>query len=117
MEIANLKWNWGAFLLPFLWSVNHKVKWGWGILVLSLGSRVPGIGPIFAIVSVGVAIYLGLKGHTLGWQSRRFDGGLAQYFEVQRKWTTWGAAVLIVLFILGMIGVTAPYLAAHRGGS
>lgn len=56
-EIANLKWNWGAFLLPFLWSVNHKVKWGWGILVLSLGSRVPGIGPIFAIVSLGVAIY------------------------------------------------------------
>lgn len=47
-EIARLKWNWGAFLLAFLWSVNHKIKWGWGILVLSLLGHAPsGIGIIF----------------------------------------------------------------------
>lgn len=111
-EIARLKWNWGAFFLPFLWSVSHKIKWGWGILALTLLSRAGGvIGGLFAIVYVGAAIYLGLKGHTLAWQNRRFDGGTAQYFAVQRKWLTWGLAVSVlstVLVVAGAIGNNLP---------
>lgn len=113
-EIARLKWNWGAFLLAFLWSVNHKIKWGWAILVLSLLGRAPGgIGIIFSVAVLAISVYLGLKGHTLGWQNRRFEGGVAQYLEVQRKWTTWGVAVLVLSIVVGALGGLGAGLAGH----
>lgn len=113
-EIARLKWNWGAFLLAFLWSVNHRIKWGWGILVLSLLGRAPGaIGYLFSILVLVASVYLGLKGSTMAWQNRRFDGGVAQYFAVQRKWLTWGVAVLVVSVIFGVLGGIGNSLAGH----
>ncbi len=98
-EIARLRWNWGAFFLPWLWCVNHKLKWGWGILVVTALWVFGGsLGYVFGIVYFGCALCLGLEGYTLGWQNRRFDGGTAQYFDVQRKWLAWGVAAPVLLF-------------------
>lgn len=117
-QLAALKWNWGAFLLSFLWTVNHRMTWGWGILVLSLLGRIPGIGLLFSIAVLGVSIYLGLNGHKLGWQNRRFEGGVAQYFEVQNAWMKWGIGVTVVSFIFGVLGGIATFMgAAHNGGA
>lgn len=58
-------------------------------------------------------MYLGLKGHTLGWQNRRFEGGVAQYLEVQRKWTTWGVAVLVLSIVVGALSGLGAGLAGH----
>lgn len=117
-QIAALRWNWGAFLLSFLWTVNHKMAWGWGILVLSLLSAIPLVGGIFSLANLGIAIYLGAKGHQLGWQNRRFEGGLTQYFAVQNVWLKWGVVIGILSFalgILGLIGEAISRSSAHLG--
>ncbi len=107
-EIARLKWNWGAFFLPFLWSITHNLKWGWSILAITIVSRAHNhIGSLFSVMYIAVSIYLGLKGHTLAWQNRRFDGGMEQYFAVQRKWLGWGIAV----FLFTLIAWIEPYAA------
>lgn len=116
-EIAALKWNWGAFLLSFLWTVNHKMSWGWGLLVLGLLSNIPFLGILFSLVSLGIAIYLGLNGHKLGWQNRRFEGGMSEFIAVQQKWLIWGVGVVLVGFVLGFIGALAGGLSSSLPGS
>ena len=70
-EIARMKWNWGAFCLPFLWCINHKLKWGWSILALSVALAFGGMLEGWLLLAyLGAAIYLGLIGHSLGWQNR-----------------------------------------------
>ncbi len=113
-EIARLKWNWGAFCLPFLWSLSHKLAWGWAVLAITFASRLPGLlGGLFALVYFAFAIYLGLKGHTLAWQNRRFPGGEAQYFTVQRKWLGWGIFILILSLPAGLLGIVGSHLGGH----
>lgn len=113
-EIARLGWNWGACFLPFLWSVTHNLKWGVVSLVPLLLLMVPGItGDLSIIATVPFSLYFGLMGHRLGWQNRRFDGGVVQYLEVQRKWA-WGAAIYFASIIVCTIIRVAPYI--HKPG-
>jgi hypothetical protein len=101
-EVASCRWNWGAFLLTFLWMLNHGMV-GLGILVLLCD-----IIPFLGLIGFGISIYAGVKGHELAWKKRRFND-LDHYFQVQRKWMYWGIGVFCVLsllgFIVGMIAV------------
>lgn len=116
-QIAALKWNWGAFLLSFLWTVNHRMAWGWGILVLGLLGNIPLVGLLFSLAVLGISIYLGMNGHKLGWQNRRFEGGLPQYFAVQNAWMKWGIGVTILSFVGGIIiGIASFLMEAHSPG-
>jgi len=103
------RWNWGAFFLYWLWCLNHGlVPQGIGILVAGFLLRmvhVPGLSLIFVLA---VAIYLGANGNKLGWQNRRFEGGLPEFIEVQKAWAKWGIIVLVVSFGLGiLLGILA----------
>lgn len=76
--------NWGAFLLPFWWSIAHKA-WLW--LVLSI------------FVYPVAAIYLLIKGNEVACQNRRF-ASLTEFKAVQKKWTVWGLVIVGVQFLL-----------------
>lgn len=104
-EIANLKWNWGAFLLHWIWCFAHSLPvYGAVILVVAVfGRMIPHASPLISIVLLAGYIYLGLNGHKLAWQNRRFDGGLPQYFAVQDAWMKWGIGLAIAGIILGII--------------
>lgn len=79
-------WNWGAFLMNWIWAIGHQT---WiGLLAL-----VPYAGLIMAII-------LGVKGSEWAWQNRRFES-VEQFKTVQRIWAYWGLAILIIGFILG----------------
>lgn len=103
-EIAALKWNWGAFFFPFLWTVGHKMTWGWAMLLVNLLSRTPGVGIVFVIFNFIVAVYLGLTGHKQGWQNRRFEGGVTQFIDVQKRWMIAGFILFGLIFGLAFIG-------------
>ena len=75
------RWNWGAFLMTWLWGIAHNV---W----LSLLIFIP-------VVNIFVWIYLGMKGSELAWMHRRFDN-LQQFKDVQKAWTTWGIVILAI---------------------
>src|SRR5450830_948861 len=52
-------WNWGAFLLSWIWSIGNSV---WiGLLA------------IFGPISLIVAIVLGIKGNEWAWKAKKWD--------------------------------------------
>ena len=94
------KWNWGAFLLSWIWALGHGQVLV-GILILVVGI-LPVIG---TLVDIGLVIYLGIKGNELAWNSGRF-ASIEQLKETERVWTKWAVILLIiglVLFVLSMI--------------
>ena len=123
-EIEELHWNWGAFFCGWLWCLCHRT-YGLAALVIVAG-LLGGLFNVFilpsgfalpselmAVVLFGLCCYLGLHGHELAWQRRRFVGGVSQYFAVQRAWAVGGAVAFGVsaLFFV-MFGVL--FLAAFR---
>jgi hypothetical protein len=95
-EIAT-GFNWGAFLMNWIWGLGHSV---WIALVALVVGFVPVIG---GVVSLGFCIYLGMKGNELAWRNRRFES-IEQFRAVQAAWTKWGIILLVVGVVLGILG-------------
>lgn len=80
------RWNWGAFLLTWIWGLGN------GVLV-SLLVFVPFFGILI------MPFVLGAKGSVWAWRSRRWDS-VAHFKRVQRLWAIWGAVAWVGLFLL-----------------
>lgn len=80
-----LGWNWGAFLLPWLWLWTNQV---W----IGLFCFVPQIG---WVMSIG----LGAKGNEWAWKSRRWNS-IEQFKAHQRGWAIAGVLVGAPLSIM-----------------
>ena len=87
------KWNWGAFLLSWIWAFGHGLAL-WGVIGL-VGAFIPGIG---GLVALGVAIYLGIKGNNLAWETGKYSS-IEVLKETEQKWTKWA----IILFFVGLV--------------
>lgn len=87
-------WNWGAFLLTWIWGIGNKVYWA--LLALL---PVPFVG-------LAVAILLGIKGNDWAWQLKRWES-VERFRRTQRIWMYWGIASLLAPFgliiAIGMI--------------
>lgn len=81
-------WNWGAFLLGWIWAVGHNV---W----IGLIALVPGAQLVMAIV-------LGIKGNEWAWQNRQFRS-LEDFKETQKLWTKWGIIAAVASTLLSII--------------
>ncbi|TBR61677.1 serine/threonine protein kinase [Westiellopsis prolifica IICB1] len=89
-------WNWGAFLMPWLWLWSNKV---WvGLLCLF-----PSIGWIMTII-------LGAKANEWAWKSRRWRS-IQHFKEHQRGWAIAGlligAPVSIILWVAAIAFLTS----------
>ena len=86
------EWNWGAFVLTWIWGVGNRV---WVSLVAL--APVPFLG-------LAVGIVLGIKGNEWAWQCKKWDS-VEQFRKRQRIWMYWGIAAFIApfVFILGWI--------------
>src|ERR687885_1931369 len=87
-------WNWGAFLMPYLWPFTNKV---W----IGLIALVPQIGWLMAIA-------LGVKGNEWAWKSRRWRS-IEQFKAHQRGWTIAGLFIGIPMAWI-YIGLLASML-------
>ncbi len=81
-------WNWGAFLLSWIWAIGHNV---WIGLIAIL--------PPAALI---MSIILGIKGNEWAWQNRQFSS-VEEYKGIQKAWTKWGIIAAIASVILGII--------------
>lgn len=82
-------WNWGAFLMHWVWAIGNKT---WiGLLALPLG--------------IIMAIVLGVKGSEWAWQNRKWES-VGQFKATQKVWAYWGLG----LFILSLLAI--PIFAA-----
>jgi cytochrome oxidase complex assembly protein 1 len=85
------RWNWGAFLLNWIWGVGNNT-------FIALLTLVPMVGLVMPFV-------LGAKGSAWAWRNGRWDS-IEHFKRVQRLWAIWGVVIWlggIVLFggILG----------------
>ncbi|MDO8512041.1 MAG: hypothetical protein Q7S57_02115 [bacterium] len=92
-------WNWGAFLLSWIWAIGNQV---WiGLLVLL--SFIPVIGGIIALVMV---IMLGIKGNEWAWKAKKWDS-VEHFKTVQKKWAKWGVILAIVGVVIAILMAVA----------
>ena len=72
------RWNWGAFLLNWIWGVGNNT-------FIALLMFVP-------LVNIVMPFVLGAKGSRWAWRNGRWDG-VAHFKRVQRLWAIWGAII------------------------
>ena len=101
-EVAAFKWNWGAFFFSWIWCFYHNMA-SWGLLILLGGSIIPG----FHLVA---SIWLGISGHKLAWQRRRFEDGVPQLIAVETAWLKWIGWYLLIVFGLMFVVVFIGWL-------
>lgn len=92
-------WNWGAFLLTWIWGVGNDT-------FIALLALLPLIGFIMRIV-------LGIKGNEWAWQNRKWDS-VEHFKNVQRKWAFWSLILVgVVVVFLGFM-IAALLLGGRR---
>jgi len=78
---AELKgWNWGAFLMNWVWGIFNKTY-------IALLTFVPLIGIFMPFV-------LGFKGNAWAWRNKKWDS-IEHFQRVQKKWAMWGVIMLV----------------------
>src|SRR5512144_2241948 len=76
------RWNWGAFLLNWIWGIGNNT-------FIALLMFVP-------VVNFVVPFVLGFKGSAWAWRNKRWQS--AEHFRrVQRLWAIWGGMAWIAL--------------------
>jgi hypothetical protein len=79
------RWNWGAFLLNWIWGIGNNT-------FIALLTLIPLVGFVMPFV-------LGAKGSRWAWRNGRWDS-VDHFRRVQRRWAIWGAVVWIALIVL-----------------
>ncbi len=133
-EIGRLRWHWGAFFFPILWTKKHGLTtvaamlagglFALRMLRVVLQSVSPvafvAICGVYAVTYLALQVYFGLNGHRIGWRNRHFPGGTTEYFKVQNAWMWWGFGLGIispVLIVMAFLGVLGAALAGGGSGS
>ena len=90
------RWNWGAFLLHWVWGAGNGTP-------IALLTWVPVLGILV------MPFVLGAKGSAWAWRNARWDG-VEHFRRVQRRWAIWGVIVWIGIGgLAAAIGVTIVY--------
>jgi hypothetical protein len=81
-------WNWGAFLLTWIWGSKHHV---W----ISFLALIPGVNIIMAFI-------LGAKGNEWAW-NHDADKDETRFNARQRNWALWGLGAWAVLVVVALV--------------
>ena len=79
------RWNWGAFLLNWIWGVGNNT-------FIALLTLIPIVGFVMLFV-------LGAKGSKWAWRNGRWDS-VEHFKRVQRRWAIWGAVIWVGAVVL-----------------
>ena len=100
------EWNWGGFLLTWVWGIGNNVWWSFLVFIPYLGVLV-------------MPWVLAFKGNEWAWQSRHWDS-IEHFKRVQHTWTKWGLgitiAVTLLLTIVLLIGFGLIVWALQQSG-
>src|SRR5215469_1089384 len=78
------RWNWGAFLLNWIWGIGNNT-------FIALLMFVPLVGLVMPFV-------LGARGSVGAWRNGRWDS-VEHFKRVQRKWAIWGVVLWLVVIV------------------
>jgi len=83
------RWNWGAFMLTWVWGLGNSTP-------LALLAMVPCVG-------LAMPFVLGARGSAWAWQNKRWES-VEQFRRSQRLWAFAGLGVLGTIVSLGVAG-------------
>ena len=88
IEVELVKWNWGAFLLTWVWGIFNGVMRSFMVLI-----------PFYGLYEW---VMLGKNGNRLAWETKRWQT-IEEFHKSQRKWAIWGwvVAVILILIVIG----------------
>jgi len=93
------RWNWGAFLLNWIWGLGNETY-------IALLMFVPGVNLVMMFV-------LGARGSAWAWRNRSWRD-VAHFRRVQRLWAIWGVvAWLASIGLVVVITVSFFWLFSH----
>jgi hypothetical protein len=78
------RWNWGAFLLNWIWGIGNNT-------FIALLMFVP-------VVNMVMPFVLGVKGSAWAWRNKRWDS-VEHFRRVQRQWSLWGVAIVLLMVL------------------
>ena len=78
-------WNWGAFLLNWVWGIGHSK-------FLTLLMFIP-------LVNVIMIFVIGAKGNKWAWQNRIWRD-TAHFKATQKKWAIWGLGMWVLFIVV-----------------
>jgi heme/copper-type cytochrome/quinol oxidase subunit 2 len=81
------RWNWGAFLLNWIWGIGNATPIALLVFI-----------PFFGFVWIFV---LGAKGSAWAWRNRKWDS-VAHFRRVQRLWTIWACVALAAIIVFAV---------------
>jgi hypothetical protein len=112
-EARGLGWNWGGFLLPYVWLVGHGQP-GTGLLLL-LSAYIPFVSMFHLLIYPMTGIYLGLNGYEMAWKHSPYHS-VAQLRDRERVWGWWGlvGVMLFMAFVLIVLAFWASLAAVVR---
>ena len=96
-EVKN-KFNWGAFLLSWIWGIGNKTYLTFIYLLVLF---IPFVGQIAAL---GLCIWFGIKGNEWAWQNKNFQSVKA-FHEYQKKWVLGAILGYILMFVTSILFV------------
>ena len=87
------RWNWGAFLLSWIWGIGNNT-------FIALLTFIPFFG-------LAMPFVLGARGSVWAWRNGRWDS-VEHFKRVQRKWAIWGVVLWLAVIALfgGIFGGT-----------
>jgi hypothetical protein len=87
--------NWGAFLLTWIWALGNRSLNATTVVLLLL-CVIPYLGVASA---VALAVYSGRTGNRLAWKNKKW-ADKDHFLRVQRRWAVIGAAQFALALIL-----------------
>ncbi len=101
------EWNWGGFLLTWIWGIGNNVWWSFLFFIPFLGWTV-------------IPLLLAFKGNEWAWQNKRWES-VEHFKRVQHIWTMWGwgltIATTVFIVIIAVIIVVLLVLAMQQQGT
>jgi hypothetical protein len=91
------KWNWGAFLLTWIWGLGNNTYIALVVIVVIAGACImPGASLVFLVTVVIMMFVLGAKGSEWAWRNKRWDNP-EQFRTVQKRWAVVGVTLIFIL--------------------
>ncbi len=112
-EAIAKKFNWGAFLLNWIWGLGNNTYITLFIFLASILAFIPFIG---GFIPLGLCIWFGIKGNEWAWQNKQWDS-IEHFNSVQKIWAIVGLVLAIVGFILGFLFFTVIVAAIAAGAA
>lgn len=100
------EFNWGAFLLSWIWGLGNSSFITLVIIPAALLSFIPFAG---FLIQLGLAVWFGMKGNTWAWQNKQFES-VEKFNEYQKKWAVAGVIVLGVSIVLAVLFMALAFL-------